>query len=89
MNDLLYQIALTLVPDIGLIRSKILVEHFDNAENIFKAKKKELSVIENIGVAAATKIKSFEDFSDAEKEIRFIEKYKIQPIINDLPEVDI
>ncbi|MGI8950684.1 MAG: DNA-processing protein DprA [Chitinophagaceae bacterium] len=77
-NDLLYQIALTLIPNVGTIQSKILVEHFGNAENIFKAKKKELSTVENIGEVRAKNIKSFGNFKKAEEEIAFIEKYKIQ-----------
>src|SRR5437868_4974529 len=36
-GDLLYQIALTLVPNIGAVQAKILVDHFGDAESIFKA----------------------------------------------------
>jgi DNA processing protein len=79
-NDLLYQIALTLVPNIGSVHAKILVEHFGTAEDIFKASLKKLSVVENIGEVKARCIKSFEDFPIAEEEIEFIEKYKIQPL---------
>jgi DNA processing protein len=79
-TDLLYQIALTLVPNIGCVQAKTLVEIYGTAENIFKAKKKELSSIENMGLIRATNIKSFEDFTVAEDEIEFIEKYKIQPL---------
>jgi DNA processing protein len=39
-NDLTYQIALTLINGIGAVQAKQLVEHFGNAESIFKAKKK-------------------------------------------------
>ncbi len=76
-NDLLYQISLTLVPNIGDVHAKALVNHFDNAEVIFKAKKKELEEIEGIGSIRASSIKSFTDFKQAEEEISFIEKYKI------------
>ncbi len=82
--DLIYQVALTLVPNIGCIQAKVLIENFNNAENIFKAKKKDLSTIENIGAIKAASIKSFNDFKSVEDEIKFIEKYKIQPLfIND------
>jgi DNA processing protein len=80
MSDLLYQIALTLIPNIGCVPAKSLIEVFGNAENIFKAKKKDLSAVENIGVVKANSIKAFEDFKTAEDEIKFIEKYKIQPL---------
>jgi len=79
-NDLLYQIALTLVPGIGPIQAKVLIEHFGNAESIFKASVKQLSAVENIGEIKARSIKTFTDFDAAEKEIQFIEKYNIQPL---------
>ncbi|MEJ7682267.1 MAG: DNA-processing protein DprA [Segetibacter sp.] len=79
-NDLLYQIALTLVPNIGPVQAKILTEHFANAEEIFKASKKELGHIEGIGEVRAKCIKMFGNFSAAEKEIEFVEKYKIQTL---------
>ena len=79
-NELLYQLALTLVPNIGVVHAKILVEQFGGAENIFKTKRKELSCIENIGDIRAKSIKEFTDFKQAEEEIKFIEKYKITPL---------
>jgi len=79
-NNLLYQIALTLIPNIGCVQAKILIEHYGNAQDIFKARKKELGVIENIGLIRASNIKAFANFTAAEDEIKFIEKYKIQPL---------
>ena len=79
-NDLLYQITLTLIPNIGDVHAKALVNHFGNAEDIFKAKKKELEEIEGIGSVRARSIKEFKDFKNAEEEITFIEKYKITPL---------
>jgi DNA processing protein len=79
-NDLLYQIALTLVSNIGPVQAKILVEYFGDAETIFKSGLRKLSGIENIGEIRAGCIKSFKNFSEAEEEIEFIKKYKIQPI---------
>ncbi len=79
-NDLLYQITLTLIPNIGDVHAKALVNHFGNAEDIFKAKKKELEEIEGIGSVRARSIKEFKDFKNAEEEIAFIEKYKITPL---------
>src|SRR6266487_5536992 len=79
-NDLLYQIALTLIPNIGTVQAKILIEYFGDAESIFKCKMKQLSAIENIGEVRAHSIKAFKDFSEAEEEIGFIEKYKIQTL---------
>ncbi len=78
-NDLLYQIALSLVPNIGPVQAKILIEHLGNAEAVFKAKATQLKYIEGVGTIRANSIKSFERFREAEEEIRFIEKYQIQP----------
>jgi DNA processing protein len=77
-NDLLYQIALTLIPNIGDVNAKSLVNHFGSAEAIFNAPKKELDVLEGIGKVRAASIKEFKDFSRAEEEIQFIKKYKIK-----------
>lgn len=79
-NDLLYQIALTLTPNIGPVQAKILTEHFGNAEDIFKASKKELGNIEGVGEVRAKSIKMFDNFSTAKKEIEFVEKYKIRTL---------
>jgi DNA processing protein len=78
-SDLLYQLALTLIPNIGPVQAKILLQHFDVTE-IFRAKKHQLEKIEGIGAFKAAAIKSFKDFTLAEEEIRFMEKYQIQPL---------
>lgn len=77
-KDLLHQIALTLVPGIGPVQAKQLLEYFGNAESIFKAKKKDLSAVEGIGEIKAKQIKDFNQFQEAEAEIQFTEKHHIQ-----------
>ena len=87
-NDLLYQVALTLVPNIGDVHTKTLTNIYGSAEAVFKARKKDLENIEGIGTVRAKSIKNFTDLSGAEEEIRFIEKYKITPLFitsNDYP----
>ncbi|MEO6453731.1 MAG: DNA-processing protein DprA [Ginsengibacter sp.] len=79
-NDLLYQISLTLVPNIGDVQAKALINNFGDADSIFKAKKKDLESIEGIGSIRAKSIKEFQNFKLAEDEILFIEKYKITPL---------
>ena len=76
-SNLFYQIALTLVPNIGDIRAKALIETFGDAESIFKTPKKHLEAIDGIGTIAANSIKSFKDFKVCEDEIKFVEKNKI------------
>ncbi len=79
-SDLLYQIALTLVPNIGDVRAKALIETFGDAAGIFSTPKKQLEAIEGIGTIAANSIKDFDDFKACEDEIKFIEKHKITPL---------
>ncbi|HKC34858.1 MAG TPA: DNA-processing protein DprA [Chitinophagaceae bacterium] len=79
-SELLYQLALTEVPNIGCVHAKILVQEFGPAEKIFKAKQQLLERIEGIGEIRARSIKAFSNFSNAEEEIKFIEKYKIKPL---------
>jgi DNA processing protein len=80
MSDLLYQIALTLVPNIGDVHAKSLISLYGDAQSVFKAKKKELENLEGIGTVRANSIKSFTDFTSSEAEIKFIEQYKITPL---------
>ena len=87
-SEFLYQLALTLVPNIGDVQAKILVQHFGDASSVFKAKKSELEKIEGIGIIRANSIKEFDDFHIAEKELEFVEKYKIKTFFltdNDYP----
>src|SRR6188508_3275083 len=79
-SELLYQLALTEIPNIGCVHAKILAQQFGSAENIFKAKQHFLEKIEGIGEIRARAIKAFNNFSNAEEEIKFIEKYKIKPL---------
>jgi DNA processing protein len=79
-TDILYQLALTQVPQIGAVQAKLLADEFETAEAIFKAKKSLLEKIEGIGTVRATSIKSFHAFKEQEDEIKFIEKYKITPL---------
>ena len=79
-NDLIYQLSLSIIPQIGSVQARILIDHFGDAKAIFKAKKDALDRLEGIGTVRASSIKSFNDFTKAENEIRFMEKYKITPL---------
>lgn len=80
--SLLHHIALTLVPSIGDVHAKVLLQAYHNdAQKIFEARKGELDKIPGIGSVRAKSIKDFTDFSRAEEELAFIEKYKIEPLI--------
>ena len=78
--ELLYQIALTLVPHIGDVHARILVKELGSASAVFKCRPSELEKIEGIGPFRAGQIKAFHDFSEAEKEVSFIEKHAISAL---------
>jgi DNA processing protein len=78
---LLYQIALTLVPNIGSVRAKSLVQQFEgDVQKLFSSRIKDLAGIEGIGTIRARNIKNFDNFKRAEQELHFIEKYKLQTL---------
>jgi DNA processing protein len=79
-TELFYQVALTCIPQIGDVTAKKLITHFENASAIFKARRRELECLPEIGAVRAAAIKQFCDFDRVEQEIRFIEKFNIQPL---------
>lgn len=78
MDDLLYQLALTLVPNIGHVHAAELLNHYGKAAYIFSAKKSELARFPGIGAVRCNAIKQYNDFARVEEELRFIEKYHIK-----------
>jgi DNA processing protein len=83
-KDLIYQLALASVPGIGYVHAKILIQHFQSAEAIFKAPVRLLERVDGIGTLRAKSIAGFRDFAEAEQEIRFMEKYQVKPLfLND------
>jgi DNA processing protein len=79
-TDLPYLISLTQVQHVGSIQARILLQHFGSAEQIFKSSAQDLEKIEGIGRIRAHSIRSFRDFSFAEKEIAFIQRYGIRAL---------
>jgi DNA processing protein len=79
-DELVYRIALTLIPNIGPVQARILIDHFGNAPDVFGAGKEELGRLEGIGEIRARSIRSFRDFEKAAAEIGFLKKYQIRPL---------
>jgi DNA processing protein len=79
-NEILYQLSLSIVPHIGAVHAKILINHLDSASAVFKTKKSLLEKIEGIGSIRAASIAGFKNFSWADEELQFIKKYKIEPL---------
>ena len=72
-----FQIALTLIPNIGDVMAKNLVSYCGGPEQVFKSKKKELLRVPGIDEVRTESILNFDGWKDVEKEISFIEKNKV------------
>jgi DNA processing protein len=79
-QETLYQIALTLVPNIGPLHARLLIEKFETAGAVFKASRKDLEAVEGLGSRKATEILKFTDFKQAENELDFLARYDIVPL---------
>ena len=79
-QELIYRITLTLIPGIGDMLGKKLISYCGSVEAVFSEKQEHLLRIPGIGSALAKSILSQKTFSRAEKELRFIQRYSIQPL---------
>jgi DNA processing protein len=80
-EDLLYQIALTLIDGVGDVNAKSLLAYCGSAEEVFRQKKTKMLKIPGIGSICANNIQNSKPaLKAAEKEIPFIQKYKIRPL---------
>jgi DNA processing protein len=79
-NELLYQIAIKQIPNVGNVTAKILISYCGGVQNVFKQSKSKLLKIPGIGETTASSIAGFKDFIRAENELIFIEKNNIKPI---------
>ncbi|MBI2968616.1 MAG: DNA-protecting protein DprA [Bacteroidetes bacterium] len=79
-SPLLYNIAITLIPGVGDVNAKNLIAYCGSAEAVFKTKKAKLLKIPGVGEKLVTAITGQDVLGRAEKEIGFIEKYKINPL---------
>ncbi len=82
LNDpaLRYKIAIDLIPGIGGVLAKKLIEASGSPENVFKLDESELLKIPGIGKSLAGNIANQQILSEADKELRFISRYGIEPL---------
>lgn len=78
MEDLLYKIAISLIPGVGDINAKKLIAHCGGAEAVFKEKESHLLRIDGMGKKTIQNIRDVNILKQAEKEVRFIEDHDIQ-----------
>lgn len=67
-----------MVPELGPVRIKSLIDTLGSASAVFAARKKELSIIEGIGEMAAKQLKGWNDWKEAENEWLFTEQHQIR-----------
>lgn len=77
-QQLIYEIGISLLPNIGSINGKKLVAYCGGAEAVFKQKKSHLEKIDGIGQKTTQTILNQSVLSDAEEELKFIRKNEIQ-----------
>ena len=80
-DKILYQIGLTMINGIGGTLARQLLNAFGDAESVFKEKKRSLERVPGIGTLLAEEIKRPEVLQRAEKEIAFMEKAHITPLL--------
>jgi DNA processing protein len=73
-----YDIALTLVPTIGNITAKKLVQQTGNAKDLFTLSGNELKNIPGINERAISALKTFNNFGRVEEELKYIESNTIE-----------
>ncbi len=79
-NQLHYQIALTMLPNIGSVVAKNLIAYCGSAEAVFRSSKHKLMKIPTIGEERAEGILSADVLRRAEEELKFIANNNIRPI---------
>jgi DNA processing protein len=79
-HQLKYKIALSLIPKVGHVTAKKLVAYIGDFEGVFRASKKHLLKIPDIGETLANNIIYSNVLPLAEQEIEFIEKNNIRVI---------
>ena len=78
MEDLIYKIALTLIPGVGSVNGKSLVAYCGGVKSVFMEKKRALLKIPGIGEQTVNALTNHNVFERAEEELAYIEKNKIK-----------
>jgi len=79
-NELFYMLALQKVKGVGDISAKKLLRYFGSAQAVFDAAKQNKIDLLDIGTFMLQGIKSFNDWSRVEKEIKYIAKMNLQVV---------
>ncbi len=77
---LIYDIALTLIPEIGTVRGRRLIEVFGSAEEALKREPEEIEEMTLIPRLALQNFATHRVFPEAEAELRFAERHGIEVV---------
>ncbi len=76
-TELLHVLALLRIDGVGDVVAKKLINHCGSAENVFKAKLKQLKAIDGVGDVLIRNLKDKSVFEKAERELAYIEKENV------------
>lgn len=79
-SDKLYKIAVSKIPGVGPVTAKKLIAYVGNLKDIFELPPQKLKQIPGVGNILSKQIANSEILHEAERELKFIEKYNIQLI---------
>ncbi len=79
-KDLIYKIGIGLLPGVGIITAKKLIAYLGSIEAVFKSTKSQLMKVPDVGSVVADNIVKQDILARAEQELKFIERYKINPV---------
>jgi len=79
-NQLLYQVALGMIPGVGSITAKKLIDHTGSLQGIFSETLSSLQKIPGIGVLLSKRIRDGELLLLADREVNYILKNNIRPL---------
>ena len=80
-QNLLNNIALTMVPDVGPVVAKLLISYCGSAEAVFKVSKKELLKIPSVGPKTVQKIISSDTFPRAEEQMKYLSNHDGKAVV--------
>ena len=79
-TELKYLIALTMVPSIGPVTARKLIEKVGSAREVFSQKRRILESIQGIGPVLSRSINESSLLGQAEQEMEFMEKHRIEAL---------
>lgn len=79
-EELLYTIALSMVPQVGPITAKELIKCIGSAEEVMKSTEKTLLRVAGVGRHISVQIRTNHNLQRAEQELNFIRKHNIKAI---------